>query len=180
MWVLVMVLVSVLQLLVEVECEVEVNSDRWQKIRKDPNEKQEETQPMTGYPAPFVPARTLFRGTRFVGWSGLPTVGDDASPACFLFSDVFDSAGVFVVPPDEIAGDDADAAGWPCPCCCPDPDPLACGCPPPCCCDGSCCCCGIVLSCFSGEFAELEAVPGEFMLEDAPGVGLVTEGGALE
>lgn len=33
-------------------------------------------------------------------------MGEVASPACFRFRDVFASAGVFVVPPDEIAGDD--------------------------------------------------------------------------
>ena len=84
--------------------------------------------------------RPLFRCIRFAGCSELPTVGDAASPACFRFSDVFAIAGVFVVPPDEIAGDDADAAA--CPCCppcpwpwpceldppAPEPDPLACGC----------------------------------------------------
>lgn len=41
------------------------------------------------------------------------------------------------------------------------------------------------MSCFSGEFAELDAVPGEFMFEGGPGVGpdcwgFVTEEGALE
>lgn len=123
---------------------------------------------------------------RFAGCSELPTVGDAASPACFLFSDVFAIAGVFVVPPDEIAGDDADAAA--CPCCCepdaPLPDPLACGCP----CPG----CGMLFSCFSGEFAELDAVPGEPIPGGCgpppgagpPGIcccwGFVTEDGALE
>jgi len=60
-------------------------------------------------------------------------VGEVTSP-CFRFKDVFAMAGVFVVPPDEIAGDDEG--------------------PETCDDEWACCCCGIVFSCFSGEFTD--------------------------
>lgn len=108
------------------------------------------------YPGPVV-VRPLFRVARFEGGSGAAGAGDDAS-ACFRFNEALDRAGVFIVAPDDTAGDEAV------------PDVCAGG--------------GIVLCCFCGELAvdDDDVFWGEFICGEgcAADVGFVMEGGALE